>query len=604
MMLFAISLMALAAGPLLVPVLTRARWAARALDAFILVGIGGLVFVHILPHSIEEAGLGALGAMVVGLMVPFLAERLGDPELGAKDRLAAGLGLAALAVHGLLDGVGLAAPAQGADGGMLVAATVLLHRLPASLAIWWMVKPRFGTRGAIVALVSIALASAVGYAAAGAWHGLFEGHMWYVLQAFLVGALVHVVVHQSTGSAALDPRSRWQPASALGAAVAVAALAFMGSMDLHANSGGHGMAEAFMGLALASAPPLVAAYVIATLLHVTMPERLVGFVRARSIYGQALRGTLLGLPLNVCSCAVTPMYRSMIGRGIPPAAAMAFLVAAPEVGVASVLLSFRLLGIEIGLVRLALALLMGLAVGLWMGVSQGASSRAGDDHETDVVKSLGGRLRVGLDTGLVELSDHTLPWLLVGLGVAALADSSIDPGDLSFVPGLAQVPLAAIVGTPAYVCATGSTPLMAVLVLKGLTPGAAIAFLVTGQVTNPATRAMLAALHGKRTATIFSVVIAAAAVAAGWLVDLVHPAGSRGTLGGFEHGTVQAVNWACLAILGTLMGVSLLRQGVPGFVAQVLSLHGHGHHAHHHHDLGHGHEHDLGERAHGHDGRQ
>ena len=44
------------------------------------------------------------------------------------------------------------------------------------------------------------------------------------------------------------------------------------------------------------------------------------------------------------------------------------------------------------------------------------------------------------------------------------------------MPRMAQVALFAVIGMPVYVCASGATPLAAVLIAAGLSPGAAVAF--------------------------------------------------------------------------------------------------------------------------------
>jgi hypothetical protein len=593
MTLLALSLVALAAAPLLVPLLQRARWAARALDAFILVSICGLVFVHILPHSLARAGWPAVAALVIGLLLPFAVESLGDPDRGAGHKLAAAVGLAALAVHALLDGVALAAPGQGAEAGTLLATAVLLHRLPMGMAIWWLVRPRYGTRGALLALGVIVVTSVAGFAGSSAVPELFEGRGWLLLQSLLLGALMHVVAHQSTGPAALDPHARWQPASAAGGLIAVGTLVAVSLVGPHAHHGVDGARGAFASLALASAPPLLAAFVVASLINALRPRRIEEWLRGGGTPGQALRGTLLGLPLNICSCAVAPTYRRMTARGMPPAAAVAFLVAAPEVGIASVLLTLRLLGVGLGIVRPAVALLLGLAVGAWIGkIIEGRAGRQMHlpGMTPEPASGLAGRVREGISAGLVEQANHTLPWLVVGLGTAALLTAVIEPGDLDAIPAFAQVPLMAVLGTPLYVCATGSTPIVAVLVYNGLSPGAAIAFLITGQVTNRSTWSMLSRLHGRKVALTYALGVSWISMILGWIVNMalepspdapgLSPAG--GALGILER--------TSLAVLVLVTLVSLVRQGVPGFVEQVLSLHGHRHeHREHEHPDRHGH---------------
>jgi uncharacterized membrane protein YraQ (UPF0718 family) len=72
----------------------------------------------------------------------------------------------------------------------------------------------------------------------------------------------------------------------------------------------------------------------------------------------AARGVLFGVPLPICSCGVVPVYHTLIRRGVPAAAAVAFLIATPEIGLDSFFLSLGLLGLEITLIRLAMAFIV------------------------------------------------------------------------------------------------------------------------------------------------------------------------------------------------------------------------------------------------------
>jgi copper chaperone CopZ len=104
------------------------------------------------------------------------------------------------------------------------------------------------------------------------------------------------------------------------------------------------------------------------------------------------------------------------------------------------------------------------------------------------------------------------------------------------------------VGVPLYVCATASTPIALGLIHAGLSPGAAIAFLISGPATNGAALATLWRVLGRRTAVIYLVTVALAAIGSGLLVDslitsadvpataLVRNAdASAGLLGAGEH---------------------------------------------------------------------
>ena len=114
------SILALSVGPVIYRG-TRARRAAAAVDAFALVGVGGLVLVHILPQSFSLAGWAVIPIALIGLFGPGLlcGTRLFS---GRESRVVAmPLALLAIALHALLDGLALAPESEslgyGARGG-------------------------------------------------------------------------------------------------------------------------------------------------------------------------------------------------------------------------------------------------------------------------------------------------------------------------------------------------------------------------------------------------------------------------------------------------------------------------------------------------------
>jgi hypothetical protein len=76
-----------------------------------------------------------------------------------------------------------------------------------------------------------------------------------------------------------------------------------------------------------------------------------------------------------------------------------------------------------------------------------------------------------------------------------------------------------VLGIPVYVCATASVPVAAVLIMKGLTPGAALVFLMTGPATNAASLVTIWNILGRRTAITYLATVAGCALASGVLLD-------------------------------------------------------------------------------------
>src|SRR5262249_25962738 len=113
----------------------------------------------------------------------------------------------------------------------------------------------------------------------------------------------------------------------------------------------------------------------------------------------------------------------------------------------------------------------------------------------------------------------------------------------------------------------GSTPLAAVLMAQGLSPGAALALLLTGPATNVTTFAMLGRLHGKRIAVLFALAMGLGTIALGYLANLLLAGTPLPTaLGAHEHGGGDVWLW----LLGALFFVSLLRQGVRPFLERLF----------------------------------
>jgi hypothetical protein len=488
------------------------------------------------------------------------------------------LALLGIALHALFDGVALAASA---DQALVLA--VVLHRVSDGLGIWWLARPAYGKRVATLLLGTLAAFSIVGFAleqpiAAGTSHAWFA-----LLQALIAGSLLHVILRHLPSAPRGDDRPPRGTALAsgvgglLGLAVVLGLEAFVPGSE--PEQGG----SFFLELALRSAPALLAAYLAVAVLHAWDLD-LRALLGKGGALAQALRGTLVGLPMPICSCGVIPLYRNLVLQGVPGPASLAFLVSAPELSVTALFLSVSLLGTGITVVRALAAASLALMVGLLVGTRAPRPAGASAPPYALARAPLRTRLGLGLRYGLGDMVDATAPWILVGLGLAALLEPFLSAEGLVGVSPALEVPLFALIGMPLYVCASGSTPLAALLIWKGVSPGAAIAFLLTGPATNLTTFGLISRLHSRRTATLFAATTALAATALGWSANAL--------LGGngpalkehlHEHGA-SAFELASALALSALFLVSVLRQGTRRFVGQVTSPHGVDAHDHAHDD--------------------
>jgi hypothetical protein len=124
-----------------------------------------------------------------------------------------------------------------------------------------------------------------------------------------------------------------------------------------------------------------------------------------------------------------------------------------------------------------------------------------------------------------------------------------------------------------YVCASGATPLAAALIAGGISPGAAVTFLLSGPATNVTTFGLLGKLHGHKTAIVFGVVVVVVATSLGlltnvWLGSLTVAAPD---LHGGHHGIVAQLS---LALLAMAFVSAIFRQGPRQFLGTLFDFGG------------------------------
>ena len=133
-----------------------------------------------------------------------------------------------------------------------------------------------------------------------------------------------------------------------------------------------------------------------------------------------------------------------------------------------------------------------------------------------------GKIAEALHYGFITLPQDIGKPLLVGLLIAAGIAAAFDKGFIGahVGSGAAQMFIMMAIGIPLYVCATASVPIAAALVLdQGISPGAALVFLITGPATNAATISTIWKIMGGRTAAIYLGTVAVCALASGALLD-------------------------------------------------------------------------------------
>jgi uncharacterized membrane protein YraQ (UPF0718 family) len=293
------------------------------------------------------------------------------------------------------------------------------------------------------------------------------------------------------------------------------------------------------GMVLEAAPWLLFGFLLAGFVYILLPTDKVVAHLGRPGLLAVIKAALIGVPLPLCSCSVIPVASSIRKRGASQGATASFLISTPESGVDSIAISYALLGPLLAAVRPVAAFASAaLAGGLIaarersrpplteprdrMNEEKTCCSCCGDAVQTPRA-SPAGKTVEALRYGLVEMFTDLGHWLLLGFLLGGFFAALLPAGFLerSIGTGPVAMLLMLLAGLPLYVCATSATPVAAALIAKGLSPGAALVFLLVGPATNVATMVVVTRDLGKTGLVIYLASIAVVAVAFGLGVDAI-----------------------------------------------------------------------------------
>lgn len=158
--------------------------------------------------------------------------------------------------------------------------------------------------------------------------------------------------------------------------------------------------------------------------------------------------------------------------------------------------------------------------------------------------------------GFVDIADDILTAMLIGIILGAVITFAVPEGimDSSYATWL-QYPAMLLMGVPLYICASASTPIAAAWVLKGVSPGAALIFLMTGPATNTTTIAMILKQFGARFATIYVSSVVLVTTLFGIALDvLIFLTGFEiFAVAGHEHEDINILTWVFVALFVALL---------------------------------------------------
>ena len=239
-------------------------------------------------------------------------------------------------------------------------------------------------------------------------------------------------------------------------------------------------------------PYLLLGFLFAGILSVYLKQQRISKYLGGKNLKSVFNASIFGVPLPLCSCGVIPTGVSLYKNGASKSSTVSFLISTPQTGVDSILVTYSMLGLPFAVIRPVVALLTGLFGGL-LNIPYDKEIKVKDYDNANKEKENGSRFINMLKYAFVTFLQDISKWLVIGLLLAALISVLVPDNyfENNFSNPLFGMIMILAVSVPLYVCATGSVPIAAVLLMKGLSPGAALVFLMAGPATNIATLTVL-----------------------------------------------------------------------------------------------------------------
>lgn len=320
---------------------------------------------------------------------------------------------------------------------------------------------------------------------------------------------------------------------------------------------------------VAMAPYLLLGFLLSGVLAVAVtPDWVRRHMGGRGLW-QVVKAALIGVPLPICSCGVIPLGLSLRRHGASRGATVSFVASTPQTGVDSIAASVSMLGPLVALFRVVAAFVSGVLAGMLVEWSERAAGPEAEARQDDTAAAADDARpawwRRLWRQGFVVLPRDVARPLFVGIVISGAVAVLLPAHTLSTrLPGPAlSYLLAMAVGIPLYVCSMSAIPLAAGFIHLGLSPGAALVFLITGPATNAATVMAMWSRVGRRATVCYLLAIALTALAAGWLLDSTFPEAFRNMPQLHEHHATRSIPWRALP------AVALLALLLPGLLPRL-----------------------------------
>ena len=220
----------------------------------------------------------------------------------------------------------------------------------------------------------------------------------------------------------------------------------------------------------------------------------------------------LGVVSPLCMFGTVPLIAALGKKSVPQHVLAAFMVSSVLLNPNLWLVSF-VLGLEIAIARLLLALLCGALAGVltlygFRGRKLFTFGRFADRTQKER----------NLITDMLKAMRITVPYLLLGITLSALGERYIPPEWIAGLFGTRRglgVLFATTLSVPLYICGAGTIPLIRAWLAAGMGTGDALAFMLAGPATKINNLSAVKMIFGTKHFLIYLAFVIGFAVTAG-----------------------------------------------------------------------------------------
>ena len=276
---------------------------------------------------------------------------------------------------------------------------------------------------------------------------------------------------------------------------------------------------------LVLAPVVAVAALLAGALTVgDWSDRVLGWIGTGTLRSVTI-ASAIGALTPVCGLGVLPLIASLLRRGVPLAAIMAFWIASPITDPAMLVVTAGILGVPFAIAKTVAAFAIGLAAGAVTATLPGVHSSASNLMRTEALAAYGCAPSESTFFREAWTSARLVArWLALALVLEALLQRHVPARWIEAALGgdsPVSIPLAAIVGAPFYLDGYAALPLVRGLVGMGMDTGAALALLISGAAVSLYALIAVASLVRMRVLVLYLTLAVTGACLSGYVVSWI-----------------------------------------------------------------------------------